>query len=236
MTKLATLQYLKQHIQKRLQSSDDITREERKIFSSIESASAEDIIFGEYPSFFCAYMECNSTGVGTSHFGNTTTQNTVALDYTTDQYLFIDGHEGAAIKGLEYFVLKPGETANYYKKSSIKDLAEAYGFELHLQRFRDLNISLTSHRLNRCNVKITRDPTSLPIRPIFLATPKSNKPILVGYGYIENSEDYIIVDFNDVNTSKNSRSCFSPWMLLGFLFPPLLVIALIVIIYRLLTR
>lgn len=236
MTKSAILQYLRQHAQKRLRSGDDISKKEKKIFSYIESASAEDIVLGEYPNYFCAYMECNSTGVGTSSFGNSTTQHTVALDYTTDQYLFIDGHEGAAVKGLEYLVLRPGETADYYKKSYIKDLAESYGYNLHLQRFRDLNILLNSHRLNRYAARITKGPTTLPICPIYLAVSNSSKPILVGYKYTENGNDYIIPDFDDIDTSKKRRSCFSPWMLLGLIFPPILIIAFFVVIYRLITR
>ena len=232
MTKSSILQYLKQYVRKELQTGNYIDKKAEKIFTIIESAAEEDIILGDCPNYFCAYMECNSTGVGTSYFEGTTTQRTVALDYTTDQYLFIDGHEGAAVKGLEIFYLKEGETINYYRKDSIRDLADMYGSDLHIQNFRDLNFLIKSHRLNRYTVKVTKGPFSYPIHPIFLASINKEHPTLVGYVYTIDETDYIIVDFKDVEVERKKRSWFSPWMLLGFFFPPLFIVALFVIFYR----
>lgn len=231
MTKDTILQYFKDYAQNHI-SDNDINKNGKKILRKIQSASESDILLGECPKYFRAYMECNSTGVGTSSFEGSKTRRTVALDYVTDEYLFIDGHEGAGVKGLQIFLLNPGETVRYYLKESIKDVAKNYGLNLHLQQFGDLNILFQSHRLNRYNVKITEGPFSCQIQPIFLSLINKDKPILIGYVYTKSGNECIIVDFNDINSAKKT-SVFSLWMLLGFVFPPIFIIALIVIIYRL---
>lgn len=236
MTKAYVLQQLKQLVKQKLQSGDIVDKKTEKVYSGIMTASEDDLLFGDCPSSFRAYAVCNSTGVGTSSYEGTKTQRTVALDYTTDEYLFVDGHEGAALKALEIFYLEPGETTNYYHKDKLKDVITNYGLQLHLQQFRDLNFTLSSHRLNRYTVKITEETITYPIRPLYLAVEGSKEPVLVGYAYVKDETRYVILDPKEVNLFHNKKSCFSPWMLLGFLFPPLLIIALGVGLYRIATQ
>lgn len=236
MTKIFVLQQLKQLVTKQLQSGDSIDKKTEKIYSGIMDASEDDLLFGECPSSFRAYAVCNSTGVGTSSYEGTKTQRTVALDYTTEEYLFVDGHEGAALKALEIFYLKPGETTDYCHKDKLNDIVTNYGLQLHIQQFRDLNFVISSHRLNRCTVKITEEPITYPIRPLYLAMEGSKQPVLVGYAYVKDETRYVILDLKEINIFHNKKSCFSPWMLLGLLFPPLLIVALLVGLYRIATQ
>lgn len=231
MTKAFVLQQLRQHAQNQLQLGG-VDKKSEKIYAALMTASENDIVFGDCPSCFCAYAECNSTGVGTSSYEGTTTQRTVALDYTTDPIIVVDGHEGAAVKGLELFYLRPGETCTYYRKDRIEDYVNLYGNQLHLQQFRDLNFLLKSHRVNRYTVKITAGPETFPIRPVFLAMEGSKEPVQVGYAYVRDEREYVLLDIKKVDSSKGNKGCFSPWMLVGLIFPPILIVALCVGIYR----
>lgn len=232
MEKVTVLRHLKQHIQESLKANNNVSNKIIKLYAELKNVSEEDIFFGDYPKYFYAYMTCNSTGVATSYFEGSKTQRTVALDYCTDQYLFADGHEGAAKKGLEIFHLKQGETVSFYKKSDAEKIAKDYGAKLHIQQFRDLNMSFSSHRLNRYNINIINSPFSYPICPIFVSLIGKEQPILVGYVYRKDEIEYIIIDFKDSSQAPKKHSCCSPWMLLGFIFPPIFIVAIIVIIYR----
>ena len=148
--------------------------------------------------YFRAVIDCNSTGVGESSFEGTKTQRTVALDYTTQEHLYIDGHIGAGEKGLSIFVLKPGETTLYHSKDDIVKVAKRQGYELHLQNFRDLNFRLTDHRLNRYNVRVTKGPVSYPIRPILARYNDKGDMCTIGYLYEQDGVEYIIVKQNDI--------------------------------------
>lgn len=235
MSKLNVLNYLNECIEKELEN-EDISKQRRQFLYALKNVTVDDITFGDTPSYFCAYLTCNSTGVGTSSFGSSTTQRTVSMDYTTDELLFIDGHEGTAVKGLEIFYLNPGEVINYHKKSDMKKVANSYGVKLHSQQFHDLNISLNDHRVNRYKANITKSPFSYPIRPIFVAMFEVEQPILVGYIYELEGQEYIIIELKEEQMREKSSSIFSPWMLLGLIFPPILIAAIIVIIYRIINN
>ena len=201
----------------------------------LKGIKAEDIAIGEEPEYFYAYMECNSTGVGESSFGGTTTQRTVALDYKTDEFLFIDGHVSAGQKGLEIFLLKPGETINFYKKDDIVKVAKTHGFNLHMQYFRDLNFRLTDHRLNRYTVKVTHGPTTYPIRPILAKYNDKGNMCTIGYLYEKDGMEYIIIEPADIDSDKDAffkKTGCAPWMFLGFLFPPIFLVAIFVMLVK----
>lgn len=232
MTKTLILQYFQNYAQTH-QNDEGVSKNLGALYSEILKATEKDILLGECPSYFCAYMKCNSTGVATSMYKGTETQRTVALDYITDEYVFIDGHEGAGRNGIGVFVLKPGdEPVICYSKDSMEKLAEKYGFELHIQQFKDLNFLYKSHRLNRYNAVVTKGPVKLPIRPVFLSILTAEQPICIGYVYEKDNKEYFIVDFQDVDKPKKKNTVFSWWMLLGFVFPPIFLVALPVIIFR----
>lgn len=232
MEKSVILQRLRQHLQEEQEKGKAISKRRAKLYACLKDAVEEDIGLGDCPRYFYAYMICNSTGVGTSSFKGSETQRTVALDYTTDTYLFIDGHEGAAVKGLQLFHLKSGETVRYYRKDEMEKQAERYGLNLHLQQLRDLNFTFSDHRLNRYTANITQAPFSYPIRPVFVSIMGEERPILIGYVYENKGGEHFLIDIEDPrDVAKKPAGC-SPWMFLGFLFPPLLIIALIVIINR----
>ena len=225
MERSEVLKHLKNFIDRKKQEQQD--KKTARLLSALEFVTEQGITFGNCPKYFFARMECNSTGVGTSSFKGTETQRTVALDYVTDEYLFIDGHVGAGAKGLSLFFLKKGEIVNYYKKSDIEKVAKHYGFQRHLQDFRDLNFILTDHRLNRHQVHITKDPFSFPIRPIIATISKKGEKMTVGYVYEKEGKEYILIEPEEIKGESENSGC-APWMFLSILFPPLIIIAIIV--------
>lgn len=232
ITKSIILQYFQNYAQNH-QSDECVSKNLSTLYLDILKATEKDILLGECPSCFRAYMKCNSTGVATCVYGGTETRRTVALDYVTDEYVFIDGHEGAGAKGLGLFILKQDDAPiECYTKNQMEKLAEKYGLKLHTQQFRDLNFYIKSHRLNRYNAVITEGPITFPIRPVFLSTITVEQPILLGYVYEMDDKEYFIVDFQDIDKPKKKKTVFSWWMLLGIIFPPVFLVALPVIIFR----
>ncbi|MBQ8311562.1 MAG: hypothetical protein IJX80_11180 [Clostridia bacterium] len=228
MEKKEILYYLCDFIESKQKNETD--KKTERLLSVLKSVTEEAISFGDAPSYFFAYIECNSTGVGTSSFQGTETQRTVARDYVTDEYLFIDGHVNAGAKGLSLFFLNPNQTINYYKKSDIVKVAKEFGFRIHLQYFQDLNFTLSDHRLNRHTVKITKGPFTYPIRPIFATVSEQGEKITIGYIYEKDGQEYIIIepeDYGEVRKKAHKSGC-APWMLFGLVFPPIFLVALLV--------
>ncbi len=226
MDKKIILNNLSYFINELKKGEDD--EKSKKLISLLESIKEEDISIGEAPKYFFAKLICNSTGVGVSSFKGSETQRTVAKDYVTDEYLFVDGHMGAAGKGLSLFYLKAGESIGYFSKNDIEKKAKEYGFMLHMQDFRDLNIRLTDHRLNRYTPKITKDIFSYPIYPVFARISEEDVDFTIGYIYKTNGEEYIIIEPDDPKKAKKAKNdkFFAPWMLLGLIFPPVLLAVL----------
>ena len=223
------------HLRKHIETQTETNTKKAKLLNYLKGITEEDIIIGEDVKYYNAYIECNSTGVGESSFEGTKTQRTVALDYTTDEYLFVDGHMGAGGKGLSLLVLKPDEKTNYYSTDDIVKLAKSRGFELHAQNFRDLNFRLTDHRLNRYKVHVTKGPISYPIRPILAKYNDKGDVCTVGYLYEKDGLEYIIIEPAEMPSSEKNflkKLGFAPWMLLGFVFPPLLIVAIFVILVK----
>ncbi len=193
--------------------------------ATLSKIKAEDISLGDSPNYFFARIECNSTAVGSSYYNGTETRRTVARDYTTPEYLFIDGHEETGKKGLELFYLKQGQTINYYLKKNILKVANSYGLRLHMRDFRDLNFTLSSHRINRHKVHITKDPFSFPIRPIYAQIANSENKFVLGYTYEDGEKKHIVIEPEKKAFEKNSildRGFFK--ILLWIFCPPLAII------------
>lgn len=231
--KTVVLKHLQTYIDKKKTEQAALKSPDKKVMRQLavlESLNEGFISFGECPRYFGAYLACNSTGVGESSFEGTKTQRTVSRDYVTDECLFIDGHEGAGVKGLQIFVLKEGQTITYYLKENAIKLAKSFGYQLHLQYFHDLNFSLTDHRLNRHTLHVTRQPFSYPVRPILAANPKTGHTFTVGYVYEKDGKEYIIIEPDELAKMGESdkKSGCAPWMILGLFCPPLLIIGLIV--------
>lgn len=231
MDKSEILRQLKSHLKSGV-SGVNIDKKTAKVVAALEKATEGDISFGDNPQYFYARLNCNSTGVGVSSFENTKTQRTVAMDYTTEEFLFIDGHEGTAVKGLELFHLKPGETVNYYKKSKMADVAASCGAKLHLQQFKELNFIIKDHRVNRYTASITRGPFSAPICPVFVSVMDVDQPVFIGYVYQKDGKEYVLIELKDIRNAGKGKSVFSPWMLLSLIFPPLLLVSVVVILLR----
>lgn len=230
MEKKEILMHLRSFIESKKGTATETDKKAIRTLTALEEVTEEDITVGDEPKYFNAYIECNSTGVGESSFGGTQTRRTVALDYTTDTHLFVDGHMGAAQKGLSLFVLKPGQTTAYYSKEDIVKVAKTHGYNLHAQKFRDLNFIITDHRLNRYDIKVTKGPTSYPIRPIIATVNDKGDTCTIGYLYEKDGAEYIIIEPDDISAAKASSNSFgcAPWMFLGFVFPPIFFVALIV--------
>ncbi len=223
------------HLQKYIETKAETNTKTKKLLDYLKDITEEDIIIGENVKYYNAYIECNSTGVGESSFEGTKTQRTVSLDYTTNEHLFVDGHIGAGEKGLSVFVLKPGETTQYYSKNDIVKIAKRRGFELHSQNFRDLNFRLTDHRLNRYTVHITKGPKSYPIRPILARYNDKGDMCTIGYLYEKDGLEYIIIEPTEIGSDEKNflkKIGCAPWMLLGIVFPPLIIVAIFVILVK----
>lgn len=187
-------QEIMMHLREHMETATETDAKKKKLLEYLKDITKEDIVIGEDVKYFRAVIDCNSTGVGESSFEGTKTQRTVALDYTTQEHLYIDGHIGAGEKGLSIFVLKPGETTLYHSKDDIVKVAKRQGYELHLQNFRDLNFRLTDHRLNRYNVRVTKGPVSYPIRPILARYNDKGDMCTIGYLYEQDGVEYIIIE------------------------------------------
>lgn len=227
MEKKIILQYLRDYIRS---ETDKNGGKQTSSLKELDAVTEQRLFFGEQPQYFFARIECNSTGVGTSRFKGTETRRTVARDYVTDEHLYIDGHLGTGVKGLELFFLKPGQTINYYKKSDIEKVAKQTGYQLHAQSFRDLNFMITDHRLNRHAIKLTQKPFTYPIRPIMAVVSERGKKRTIGYIYEKDGSEHIIIapeNSEDGENAKKKKGC-APWMFLGFLFPPIFIVAIFV--------
>ena len=123
------------------------------------------------------------------------------------------------------FYLKGNETINYYAKSDIERVATQKGFQLHSQYFRDLNFSLSDHRLNRHTVNITKKPFTYPIRPMIATVSEKGEKITLGYVYEKDGMEYIIIEPDGLDQLGSLGGFqWKPWMLLLLLFPPLLLL------------
>ena len=106
---------------------------------------------------------------------------------------------------------------------------------MHSQNFRDLNYRLTDHRLNRYNVHVTKGPKSYPIRPILATYNDKGDKCTIGYLYEKENLEYIIIEPAEIASEEKNffkKLGFAPWMLLGFVFPPLLLVALFVLLFK----
>lgn len=176
-------------------------------FSTLENITAEDISFGEEPIYYFAYIQGNATGEGSSYYQGTETHRTVNMDFTTDEYLFIKGHEGAARQGLSLYYLKENQTIPYHKESEIKDLAYFRGFDVIRQNLTDLNFSGPGpYRVNRSKVMVTKGPFKYPIKPIFATVSKKGKQITLGYIYEMNEETYILIEPSGGNIEVSKKT------------------------------
>ncbi len=219
MEKTTVLQHLKRHVETELIPRSKNDKQQKKLVSKLKSLTEADLSFGPLPKYSYGYLECNSTGVGRSTFGNTETQRTVSRDYVTDEVLFIDGHEETCKKGLELLLLKQGEQVNYFKKSEMKKVANRYGLLIHGQYFRDLNFSVHDHRVNRYVFHQTKQDFSAPIRAIFMRNEKDDKKITLGYVYEKDETEHVLIDIDHKELDGTGlKNLLIP---LGILFPPL---------------
>lgn len=223
MEKSTVLLHLQEYLKNEFQSAANQNKRLQGLLPKLKSMKAEDISFGPLPTFFCAYLQCNSTGVGESSYQTTDTRTTVARDYQTDEFLFADGDEGTCQKGLELIMLKPGENIQYQRKSDIEKIAKKYGWQVHGQYFRSLNISMRDHRLNSCEIKYTKQPFKLPIRAIFGRINEDQKAVL-GYVYEKDGDEYILIEINAPESENKATAKNLFFILLCIVFPPLILV------------
>ena len=208
-----------------LQKSNPTDKKIKRQIATLSAIKAEDITLGSPPNYFFARIECNSTAVGSNYYNGTETRRTVAKDYITPEYLFIDGHEETGKKGLELFYLKQGQTINFHLKKNILKIANSYGLRLHMRDFSDLNFTLSSHHINRHKVNITKDPFSFPIRPIYIQIADSENKFVLGYTYEIDEKKHILIEPEKKAFEENcilDRKIFK--VLLWIFCPPLAII------------
>lgn len=210
---------------------ESLSRKETKLLDRLEAVGAHDISLGKGPVIFSARLVCNSTGVAVSSFGGTETQHTVARDYETDEYLIIDGHFGAGVTALKLFYPKLCGMP-CLPKAKIEKAAKEYGYQLHYQYFRDLNCMMRDHRLNRYSVDLTSEYTKPPVRPIYAKIEKSDEVLVIGYVYEKNGKENILIE-PDIEAFSASKHSFEfIWFILGFIFPPLFLVGLFMMLFK----
>ncbi len=225
MEKSEILRHLREFLSS--QKEDTLDKKTIAFYATLRTVGENQISFGEQPRYFYARIECNSTGVGESSFEGTKTQRTVAKDFITDEMLFIDGHEGAASKGISLFLAKEGQIVYYKKKSAIETIADLEGRARHRQDFSDLNMRMTDHRVNRYTTHLTRKPFTYPIRPVFAKlSEKEEDTATLGYVYEMNDAEYIIVE-PQAPAKPLNKAKLALWIALGIICPPILIAGLI---------
>ena len=129
--------------------------------------------------------------------------------------------------------MKRGQSIRYYSKNEIVKLAKETGYQLHLQYFSDLNYYLHDHRLNRYSVNVTEGPFTYPIRPIIASVSEDGDKFTLGYIYEKDGQERILIEPDEeaALTDESRKGC-SGWKLLGFLFPPILLIQFLVKFFK----
>ncbi len=146
----------------------------------IEKINEENLFFGENPKFITGQVWGNSTGVGESVYGDTTTQRTIALDHLSINKCFVDLSNKADKKTLKRGFANFGFTSEkFYFQKQIADIAREDGKYKTQSNLRSLNFTPKSYRLNRYSLRYTGETISCSLWPIYAKQGK--KDVFLGF-------------------------------------------------------
>ncbi|MBQ9121822.1 MAG: hypothetical protein IJY12_05640 [Clostridia bacterium] len=180
--------------------SEKARRKNADFAAAVEALSANELTFGAQPTFVYGYVEGSSTASGEKEYGNTKSQRTISMEFSTNTCLFIDPDENRASKETckaapKYLKNIPAEI---HSTAESESMANRYGKDLCRQSLWDLDYSMKEYRLNRFHFRAASDPFKAPIWPIYGATLLKGKvkDTLLGYWIKEGGKDYIDIDIH----------------------------------------
>lgn len=182
-----------------------IKNKNKKYAQFLESITEDDIDWGAKPGFIKGRVHGNSTGVGESSYGNTTTQRTVAMNHVTGEKWFVARSCTANKKALERAFENFGFKGNFYYQKDIRSLAEKDGKSEINSHLYSLNFSPKSYRLNTYNVEYTSDVYWCKLWPIVATKTINGKKVQHEIGYWEEhdgKEKIDIIPSPPLSTSK----------------------------------
>ena len=151
-----------------------------KYIDWIENLTDKDIFFGDSPKFIKGKVWGNSTGVGESTYGNTTTQRTISMDHISLNKCFVDLSNKADKRTLRRAFENFGFTSEkFYYQNQAADIAREDGKRETRSSLYDLNFTPKSHRLNRYHIEYTSGVINCSIWPIFAKNGEKN--VFIGF-------------------------------------------------------
>ena len=189
----------------------------------LENLTDKDITFGDSPKFIYGKVWGNSTGVGESTYGETTTQRTISIDHLSENICFVDLMNKADKKTLQRafknFRLAGGK---FYNQDKVYDLAEKEGKRAVKRNLEDLNFSFKSHRLNRYKMQYTSDVITCSLWPIYAK--KDDQKKFIGFWEERDGNAKIDLDLYSPMTTKGKI------ITIGVIAALAIIIALILIL------
>jgi len=151
-----------------------------KFTNWIEQLSEKDVVFGANPKFITAQVWGNSTAVGESSYGDTTTQRTIAMDHLSSNKCFVDISNKADKKTLKRGFANFGFTSEkFYYQTQASEIAKKDGKYKTESNLRSLNFTQKSHRLNSYDLRYTSDVISCSLWPIYAK--QDEKDVFLGF-------------------------------------------------------
>lgn len=194
--------------------------------AKIENVNEDSITFGNAPTFVTGYVTGNSTAVGESTYGDTTTQRTISMDFDTSEYLFISNRNSAekSVCKAAAKIFYNGWSLHTIAESDL--LAEKYGKGVCRQSLNDLNFNMKEYRLNRYNFVATSDNFTPEFWPMFFNYKVEDKELCVpiGYCYSNGNNDSIDINISIPLTGRQK------WIIFGAIAAVVAVVALILIL------
>ena len=171
----------------------------------LSKATEKDIFFGSQPIFLCGNVVGSMTGVGESTFGDTVSQRTVRIDFTTPEYLFIASGNNADKATINEALKRFDYAAKAYSSSNLWGLAYDYGVDVVNDDLRGLNYTPKSHTLRSYDLERTSEDFKCPLWPIFLRYTKAGgkqKNIRIGYWQGDGKDSEIDLNIAPPATGK----------------------------------
>ncbi len=160
----------------------------------IENITDKDISFGPNPKFILGKVYGNSTAVGESSYGNTTSQRTISLDHVSVTKCFVDLSNRADKKTLLKAHKAYYTGSQFYYQNQAREIAKQDGKYKTYEHLSDLNFNSKSYRLNRYNIEYVGETKSCSLWPILAKQGERN----VFIGYRDEHTGKSVIDFEIV--------------------------------------
>ncbi len=189
---------------KQIKENKRKAKELEKMINTLSSITENQLTIKK-SVLFRACMICNSTAVGEG----SNVQRTVARDYITDEYWFVEGDCRAAKKAFSMFPDQFDPNIHFYRETDMERVAEYYGFrEIHAPYFRSLNMRAYAHNhhLNSIDWKEIGDPIFLPVRAITIPISRKCQDFLIGFICEKDGEEHILIEPDDLKSPTSGET------------------------------